>query len=145
MSIESICDPIEAELYCPTWKPMVYLSCPLGVTKDDLATVSHRIKTAEAVEYELRRRGIHVYNPLAIVKAGDTRGATIEEYWRDYSLNMLSRCDMLVVLTLEGWQQSVGVTAEIRLGEDSGIPVMLTDSKLTGVVERLHEFDETGR
>lgn len=45
-------------------------------------------------------------------------------YWREYDEKMISMCDTLVVLTLPGWNLSVGVNAEIKIAERLGIPVV---------------------
>ena len=35
------------------------------------------------------------------------------EYWEKYSIELLSKCDVMAVVCLPGWETSVGVTAEI--------------------------------
>ena len=36
------------------------------------------------------------------------------DYWEAYDKRLLAMCDQLYVLTLDGWYESVGVTAEIK-------------------------------
>lgn len=38
-------------------------------------------------------------------------------YWQQYSEQMLSKCDGMVLLLLEGWDKSTGVLAELRTAE----------------------------
>jgi nucleoside 2-deoxyribosyltransferase len=46
------------------------------------------------------------------------------EFWRALDFPMLERCDRLVVLKLEGWDRSVGVTAELSFARDLGKPIL---------------------
>jgi nucleoside 2-deoxyribosyltransferase len=45
------------------------------------------------------------------------------DFWERIDRAYLERCDELVVLTLEGWQESTGVQAEIALARGLGKPV----------------------
>jgi hypothetical protein len=44
-------------------------------------------------------------------------------YWERCDRQFLQRCDEVVVLTLFGWQRSVGVKAEIKLAAELAKPV----------------------
>ena len=45
------------------------------------------------------------------------------EFWQNQDFTFLSVCWKVFLLTLDGWQTSVGVTAEIAEAERLGIPV----------------------
>jgi len=45
------------------------------------------------------------------------------DFWERIDRAYLARCDELVVLMLDGWQESTGVRAEIALARDLGKPV----------------------
>ena len=45
------------------------------------------------------------------------------EYWKHQDEAMLSRCDELWVLCLDGWEESVGVTAEIGIAKELGLEI----------------------
>ena len=45
------------------------------------------------------------------------------EYWKQYDETMLSRCDEIWVLCLDGVETSKGVNAEIALAKELGLPV----------------------
>lgn len=49
------------------------------------------------------------------------------EFWETLSLTVLRKCDRLLVLKLEGWETSKGVTAEIGEAERLGMPVSYMD------------------
>lgn len=45
------------------------------------------------------------------------------ESWEEIDLTVLSRCDALWVVTLDGWRASRGVLAEIKFAEELNIPI----------------------
>jgi nucleoside 2-deoxyribosyltransferase len=45
------------------------------------------------------------------------------DFWRRVDVEYLRRCDSLIVLTLDGWRESVGVAAEIEIAQTLGLPV----------------------
>lgn len=47
--------------------------------------------------------------------------------WEDHNLTILSRCDELWVLQLTGWDNSIGVRAEIRFAHSRGLPIKFID------------------
>ena len=45
------------------------------------------------------------------------------EYWQRYDEAMLSRCDEIWVLCLDGWKESKGVAAELKVSKEIGLPL----------------------
>jgi hypothetical protein len=45
------------------------------------------------------------------------------EFWARFDLRLMAACDEVVVLTLQGWRESVGVQAEVRIADELGKPV----------------------
>ena len=45
------------------------------------------------------------------------------QFWKDYSFELLSKCDTLHVLELAGWNESIGVAQEIIYADNNEIPV----------------------
>ena len=45
------------------------------------------------------------------------------DYWKDYSLKLLSKCDYISVLMFPGWEDSKGVESELEMALNLGIPV----------------------
>lgn len=45
------------------------------------------------------------------------------DFWLAYDFNVLRRCDELMVLTIPGWKESIGVRAEIQLANQLGLPI----------------------
>ena len=62
------------------------------------------------------REGHHVFSPIAYTHPIATRCDLPMEfdYWSNYDQMMIRKCDAFYVLTLDGWDTSVGVLAEIQ-------------------------------
>lgn len=45
------------------------------------------------------------------------------QFWAAYDQCVLSRCDEIWILCLDGWRKSTGVTAELKIARDAGLPV----------------------
>ena len=42
-------------------------------------------------------------------------------FWKNYSEALMKRCDKLIVLAYDGWKESPGVQAEIKLSQEIGL------------------------
>ena len=121
-------------------KPLIYLACPLSSEKPDTMQVRH--VTSNMVANRLREQGHHVYNPLS---ASLFSYDIPDDYWYEIGLNVLSRCDFLLVVQMPGWSESKGVQLEIALAEELGIPKFMTDWELTGVDAELRAIEAAER
>jgi hypothetical protein len=114
--------------WIPTAGRLVYLASPYSHADASVrhARYIYAIRAAAA----LWRQGWMVYSPIiathpvAGVLGSEASGF---EHWRNFDLAMLSRCDRLTVLRLEGWEQSVGVSAEIAAARGLGLPIDYMD------------------
>ena len=100
-----------------------YLAAPYS--HPDKAVVEKRMETLCKVDALLMQRGIYTVSPLLkhfIVQHANL--PTDWNYWKDYSDALLCAVDQVIVVMMEGWQESVGVTAEIKMATDLGIPVV---------------------
>lgn len=106
---------------------LAYLACPY----------SHQYRRVRIQRYEaitrfagkLMREGYAVFSPI-------THSHPIEatfpeasgwEFWKDQDLPILARCDLLIVATFPGWENSVGVGAEIAYAEELAKEVIYRD------------------
>ena len=91
---------------------------------------------------KLMAHGTLVFSPIAhthpIAQFGLPKGW---EFWERYDRAMLSACSTVVVLTLDGWQESKGVTAEIAIAREQGKPVWLL-APTGGLLKPLPETGE---
>lgn len=73
---------------------------------------------------KLIQGGQMVYSPLThnipLIRLGMQNNW---DTWRELDHHMLSKCDLLIVLTLEGWDKSTGVTSEIAFAKEHNIPI----------------------
>lgn len=103
--------------------PLVYLACPY--THHDPVVRRERFDAVNRVAGELIGRGLHVFSPIShshpIAEACGL--PTDANYWYQYDLIMLSCCDKLLVLMLDGWAESAGVRMEIEMAQDMTIPI----------------------
>lgn len=51
------------------------------------------------------------------------------EFWQGYDQHMISLCDEVHVLMLQGWTNSVGVTAEIKIAKRLNKPFYYIDPR----------------
>ena len=105
-------------------KPIIYLACPY--THEDRAIRLARFAAVNRAAGRLMALGNVVFSPIShthpIVEACDLPLGW--EYWREFDEAYLARCGELYVLCLEGWQESVGVDAEIAIAERFGLPIV---------------------
>lgn len=101
---------------------MKYLAAPYG--HPDPTVRQARMNTYYKYEIKLMREGHFTVSPLAKVetaKHGDIPDTW--DYWEQYSYELLSRCDEMIVLMIDGWNTSRGVTAEIEYCKRHDIPI----------------------
>ena len=106
---------------------MIYLATPYSDA--DPAVMQFRFESVTAAAAELMSRGQHVFSPIThshpIAQVGHL---PVEwDYWEVYDKRLLAICDQLYVLTLDGWQESVGVAAEMKLARNMGKPIRYYD------------------
>jgi hypothetical protein len=98
---------------------IAYLACPYSHEDPKVKQWGHN--RVNQVAHDLMRQGIYVYSPLThnvpLAHLG-IHGNWLT--WSTFDHEMLSRCDCLIVLKLEGWQHSMGVQAEIKRAEALG-------------------------
>lgn len=101
---------------------MIYLASPYS--HPDPAVREARVLTVCHAAAALIRAGQHVFSPIAHSHPIAAYGLPTDwPFWEALLRNHLGRCDELVVLTMDGWRESVGVTAEIAIAKELGKPV----------------------
>lgn len=104
---------------------LIYLAVPYSHT--DLSVRIERFEAANAAAAKLIEQGNHVFSPIShthpIELASKGKLPMGWEYWAAYDERMLSNCDRVIVLDIEGWTSSKGVQAEIAIARRMGKPV----------------------
>jgi len=108
-------------------KSLVYLATPYS--HDDHTVMHRRFEVVNGVAARLMKEGIHIYSPIShthpIAVAGELpRGW---DFWEKYDRAILAACCKVIVVRQDGWEQSRGVTAELAIAEELGLPVEFID------------------
>ena len=102
---------------------LIYLASPYS--HDDPEVRYARYDAACAATARMMQGGMIVYSPIVhchiLALKYDLPGDW--EFWKRIDERMLAACDMVMVLCLDGWKDSVGVTAEIGMARDRGMQV----------------------
>lgn len=100
-----------------------YLATPYSSTEAYVR--EQRFMQACVIAGQLMGDGFVVYSPIAHSHpiAGLVDLPTSWEFWQTQCVAMLRVSSVLVVAMMDGWQESVGVQAEIALAKELGIPV----------------------
>lgn len=100
---------------------LCYLASPYSSHYTELVELRmHHVSRCQAA---LIRQGLLVITPLSahyLLKYEPLPGDWA--YWRTYGETILRACQNIIVLPLPGWQVSTGVTAELKLARELGIP-----------------------
>ena len=112
---------------------MIYLASPY--THADPLVRQRRFESACRAAAELIRQGRIIFSPIAHSHAICAFGVPLDwRFWERHDLKYLAACDEMVVLMLDGWQQSVGVQAEIAAARALGKPVSFLEPAVrTGI------------
>jgi hypothetical protein len=103
---------------------MIYVAAPY--THADPAVVKQRMLDFAKVMSTLIAQGEHPVSPLMnhfLVDYAETDFPLTWEYWQEYSYSLLSVSKELLVITMDGWEQSTGVAAEIEMAKQLNLPI----------------------
>lgn len=111
-----------------------YLGSPYTHELPEVMEERHRQVCQAAAR--LFERSILVYSPIAHSHAVNELGSLAQsafEFWRPFDLGMIDRLTGLMVLMLDGWQESEGLAAEIEHARATGKPVLWVDPRFDDV------------
>jgi hypothetical protein len=111
---------------------LTYLACPYS--HPDRKVRLARFNAVNVAAGQLMRQGHLVFSPIShthpIAEAG---GLPLGwEFWAAFDRAYLEASRELIVLRLDGWRESVGVTAELAIAAELGIPVSYIDPESAG-------------
>jgi len=103
-----------------------YLACPYS--HKDKRVMRKRFREANRAAAKLMGSGHYVFSPIShthpIAEAGELPRDW--EFWAGYDTAIISRCTKMIVLTIDGWEESIGVQSEIKLAKKFCIPIEYT-------------------
>ena len=89
-----------------------------------------RFEAACRAAAELISAGTNVFSPIVYSHSLCRYGLPVDwQFWERFDRRFLELCDEVIVLTLDGWRQSVGVGEEIRIARELGKPVRFLDTQ----------------
>ncbi len=105
---------------------MIYLASPYS--HPDPAIREQRYRAVCRAAVALIHAGHVVFSPIAHSHALVEHGLPVDWlFWEPHDRHHLAHCDEVVVLTLDGWDSSVGVREEVRIAKEMNKPVRYLD------------------
>lgn len=102
---------------------LYYLGSPYSHPDKIIQYLRYKVVTNAAAK--LVNAGFILFCPITqshnIAMAGNIN--TSWEFWKKFDETILDRCDGLIVLMIDGWSKSVGLTAEIDYAIVNHIPI----------------------
>ena len=105
-------------------RTLVYLATPYSHKDWDVR--ERRFEKVNQVAGELLTRGEIIFSPIShthpIAKVCDLPKDW--EYWDGLCRAYMACCYKMYVLMIDGWKESVGVQAEIKIAEEAGMEIV---------------------
>jgi len=102
---------------------LIYIASPY--THKDKSVMEVRFKEVCRVAAALCCDGHFVYSPIATSHPLMEYGVPGDwKYWSEFDELMISRCDVLAVCMMDGWDRSTGVNAELFIAKDLEMPIV---------------------
>jgi hypothetical protein len=106
---------------------LAYLASPYS--HPDPSVRIERFEAVARAAAKLMAEGYLVFSPIAhshpIAHLGGLDGDW--DRWEEFDRAMLSRCQSVIVLQLDGWSESRGIRREIMIAEELGLEVTFLD------------------
>lgn len=107
---------------------IIYLASPYS--DDDPGVKEFRFDAACIAAATLMRMGLIIFSPIAHTHPIARHGLPGDwGFWNNFDLAFLRICHSMIVLQLPGWDQSVGVKAEVGLIDEMGKPIVYLDPR----------------
>ena len=104
---------------------IIYLAVPYS--HKDCSVREARWFAANIAAAKLMAKGLYVFSPIShthpIANASNGKLPVGWDFWEGMDREYLKFCKKVVVLRIPGWKKSKGVTAEIKIAKEMGIPV----------------------
>ena len=108
----------------------IYLATPYSHKNPEIRKA--RFDAVNVIAAKLMSKGYLVFSPIShthpIAVAGDLPKGW--EFWAAYDRTFIEWCDEIHVFQQDGWQESTGVVAEIKLAEEMNKPVVFIEGAL---------------
>lgn len=110
-------------------KPLTYLAGPYTSDSPPVKNYRFEMLTKAAAWLMNNFPHLNVFSPITsshpLHVIGGMRGDW--EFWKRVDTEYLNLCGLFVVVMLDGWEKSVGVTAELKIAKELKIPTIYLD------------------
>jgi hypothetical protein len=116
--------------------PFAYLGTPYTKYKDGIEAA---FREASKLAARLLQAGIIVYSPIAHTHPIAIHGkldAHDLSIWLPFDEAIMTRCDVLIVAHMDGWQDSKGIAYEIAFFEKANKPIFDLDVESLAMIRR---------
>jgi len=101
---------------------LFYLASPYS--HDDPAIRQKRYEEVNDATIILLKQQVYAFSPITYNHPMERHDLpTTWDFWKPYDIAFLERCSAVLVLKMDGWKESIGVTAEIEKAKSLGIPI----------------------
>lgn len=101
---------------------LIFVSCPY--TDEDPVVIEGRMAVVYNQVAKLARLGHIPVSPLLMHTVNTHYHLPKDwDFWGRYSIELLAQCGAMVVLMVKGWEESVGVKAEVEYAQAHNIPI----------------------
>jgi len=106
-----------------------YLAIPYS--DPDPEVMDYRAEISDIVCADLMNQGRVIFAPISSCHHIAKKYTLPRdwEFWKNIDEQFVRASKTLLVVALDGWENSTGVTAERKIAEEAGIPVELIDPK----------------
>lgn len=111
------------------WKKLTYLSSVYSLGNASIEKKQARYKKVCQVAAKMLSEGKYVFSPILHnhpINLETNFKLTRDNFWLGFDLNILSRCNELVIVEMQGWKSSVGIREEAQFALKKGMKIYLT-------------------
>ena len=108
---------------------LIYLASPYSHPDDNIR--ENNYKVIAEIAAKMTSEGHVVLSPIAYGHnlLGFCEMPSDWEFWKNFCLTFLEKCDELIVFKMEGWDKSKGVAEEIEFAQKKGIKITYKEIK----------------
>lgn len=102
---------------------MIYVASPYS--HEDTSIMEERANAVTYYCYTEVKKGNNVFSPITYGHELRKRGYLPNDwdFWMSFCIDYLKHSDELYVFTIDGWDKSKGVSAEIAYAKENNIPI----------------------
>ena len=123
-------------------KELVYLACPYS--HPDPVIMQQRYVMSNIIAGELMKLDYFIFSPISHshpIAQQCNMDAIDHDFWLRQDCAIFMHCEMMMIIAIDGWEESYGIGLELIWAKDLDMPVVLVhvkDGKIIGFTQ--HEY-----